>query len=492
MPKLTAANVTEVLVQADYMSGDRNAIASALKVNSKLGVIILGPASKLADARNLESFYQGVAGDKRVTVHAINKGKYASEAEAVKASYRWVDQYAHRKSSRPPWIRSSVEDSVRLKSATWGTQVIADTFGANASAAQKLIRDLWRLDHVKQEKKFGWAPEQFSDLTAQVKQWLQGKGFDFCKRYVILFAKQGKRHAEKAHHFTSILTWRILQERIERETRVIPVATGDNIGLRTIPYMVEFWNDEGWKKIFQKHHIEPRAAQLGMWCFLAENITGGISIVGMRSGMIEVPALLGIRTLYLEEKLNEQSKRMLKWVGKVPTYERQEIVKPAGISQQIYWANQSAKSKSPDVRNHAVTHGGHVSKLVQGFEKKNLKSKQPGTLVLPEGEVKPVDAQGLAKAVFGSGGLAPTLSAEQFMLESAEFDAIIKWIKNGGADGPTLGSVPLPAGPTTDTAWTVPMNDKLKLDLNEARQTRSWSEYFASEEYQTHLKNIKV
>lgn len=492
MPQLTKANVDEVLVQANYMSGDRNAIASALKVKPKLGVVILGPASNLTDANELQSFYVGVAGSSRITVHPVSKGTHPSEAEAVKASYRWVDQYAHGKNRRPAWLDTSVETTVTLKSATWGTQVIADEFGRDTTAARKLVRDLWRLDHVKQEKT-GWGPDKYSDLQKQVMQWLSSKGFNPKRQYVILFAKKGKRDAEKAHHFTSILTWRILQERISQETSVIPVATGDNIGLKTIPYMVEFWNDAGWKKIFEKHHIDPRAAQLGMWCFLAENLTGGISIVGMRSGMIEVPALLGIRTLYLEEVHNQQAKRMLKWVGKVPTYERQQINKPAGIAQQIYWAEQSKKSSNTDVQNHAVTHGGHVKHLVQGFEKKGLGKTQPDTLILPEGKTGPEDAQNLAKAVFGSGGLAPSLSAQQFMLETTEFDAIIKWIKDGGnTPGLARGSVAVPSGPTPKEPWKVPTNDKLKLDLNAARHTKTWSEYFASEEYQKHLKSISI
>ncbi len=488
MPKLTAANVTEALVQADYMSGDRNAIASALKVNPKLGVIILGPASKLAGARELEAFYVGVAGSARITVHSINKGKYASEEEAVKASYRWVDQFAHNKNTRPPWLNSSVEQAVNLKSATWGTQVIADAFKHNATAAQKLIRDLWRLDKVK-KKNTGGESDTFDDLQAKVKAWLGSKGFHPNRQYVILFAKKGGRHAEKAHHFTSILTWRILQERLSSETSVIPVATGDNIGLKTIPYMVEFWNDNGWKKITADYDIDSRAAQLGMWCFLAEHLKGGISIVGMRSGMIEVPALLGIRTLYLEEAHNEQAARMLKWVGKVPTYQRKTINKPAGIAQQIYWAEQSAKSKDLTVKNHALSQGGHVQHLVQGFEKLNLGKKQPGTLTIPEVKGQPdYDyAEHIADAVFGSSGLAPSLSAEQFMLQSGEFDSIIDWIKRGGNKlGGVRGGVAIPNG------YKVPMDDKLKLDLNEARQKKSWSEYFKSPEYQQRLNGIKL
>jgi hypothetical protein len=59
------------------------------------------------------------------------------------------------------------------------------------------------------------------------------------------------------------------------------------------------------------------------------------SIVGMRSGMIEVPGLLGIRTLYLEEEHNEQANRMVQWEQKdentgVPGWKRHVVSTPRG------------------------------------------------------------------------------------------------------------------------------------------------------------------
>ena len=186
-------------------------------------------------------------------------------------------------------------------SATYGTGEIGRAFKDDATEARKLLRQYWRLP----------TNSRGVSLLAAVRNYLTQKGFQPNRSYVFLFAKTGNRLAEKAHHFTSILTWRILQERIESETTSIPVATGEDIGLSTRPRMVKFWDDPAWKKIFEGHSIDPRSAQLGMWCYLAENYKG-VSMIGMRSGMIEVPALLGIRTLYLEEAHNQQAQRMEK------------------------------------------------------------------------------------------------------------------------------------------------------------------------------------
>lgn len=487
---LTKANVDEVLVQATYMSGDRNAIASALRVKPKLGVVILVAADAAASADELLTFYRNVAGTNRVAVHRVPRGTARDGAEAVRLFYRSVDDHAHGKGGRPAGLDGTIEKAVKVQSATWGTEVIKQAFGKDATAARNAVRRLWRLDKVKTS-----APVPVEeDLRRAVRLWLRSKGFRLNRQYVFLFAKQGARTAEKAHHFTSILTWRILQERISRETPVIPVATGDPIGLRTIPTMVEFWNDTAWKKIFENHTIDPRAAQLGMWCLLAEELNG-VSIVGMRSGMIEVPALVGIRTLYLEEAHNQQAKRMAKWLGKVPGYARQVVNAPPGIAQQVYWnkASLSRKPGSPD-RLHAEAHGGHLAGLVQGHRETGKFTKATETAAAVDTrrlartqadtlDLDPEEARPLVHPVFGTGGLARSIDASKFMLESSEFDKIVEWAGNSpkpkdhvdASHGAVVAEGPLVK------------RDVAAQDLVARRAEKSWGEFFASKEYRDSL-----
>ncbi len=492
---LLSKDVDEVLVQAYYMSGDRNAIASALRLKPRLGVVVLAPEGALEGGKELKAFYAGVAGPARVALHAVPLKGATGEA-AVKEAYKWVADYVgYDRKDFPKWIGSSVGFGVKLRKATWGTQVIADAFKLDKTGARSRVRDLWRLNQVTVDNK-SWRPT-YEDLQPKVADWLQEKGFQSGRRYVILFAKQalvgdklpGKGqvdwHAEKAHHFTSVLTWRILQERIERETSVIPVAAGDRIGLKTLPDMVRFWEDESWKKIFAGHQIDPRAAQLGMWCFLAERF-GGLSIVGMRSGMIEVPALLGIRTLYLEEKHNQQAKRMMKWVGTVPGYERQQVDVPGGIAQQLHWKEQSAKAPySSDVAKQARTLGANVSKLVLGFEKGKLGQRPPDLLDGKTFVDEKERAQALAAAVFGRGGLAPELPASKFMLASGEFDAIVRWVNNGATGTPV-------AHGNVKAEGKLERRDSVRHDLTARRETQSWSDYFASPDYRKRFEGLKL
>jgi hypothetical protein len=226
----------------------------------------------------------------------------------------------------------------------------------------------------------------------------------------------------------------------------------------------------------------------------------------MRSGMIEVPALLGIRTLFLEEKHNGQAARMEKWLnGTVPGFDRQVVNVPAGIKQQVYWNEASLKApRRTDVNQHATAQGGHVRNLVMGFESKkgdtqykgtqydpkkplvgrSLAAKQPRTLtdakyVTPGGtRLRPIPAdKTLASAVFRQGGLAKAIPADKFMLQSTEFDDIMKWIKN----------TPTPVGATDAVHGYVDghlqKKDEALTEASTEKNIENWSEYFSSPEY---------
>ena len=451
--------LTDVLVQGHYMSGDRNTIASALEAFPKLGVLILGPEGNDARTAELAKLYMGIA-PKRVEVCEIIQGSHKTPLDAVKAAYQQIAEYTRdRKKPLPTWITRHVNaPAVVIQPAPYATGLIASGFmQRRGPKTQAAIRKLWRLPGD---------PEAEGTVLSNVASWLGAKGFTHNRAYVFLFAKQGARTAEKAHHFTSILTWRLLAERIARDTHVIPVCVGDDIGLRTTPTLVEFWKDPAWIEIFSTTTIDARCAQLGMWCYLAE-MYEGVSIVGMRSGMIEVPGLLGIRTMYLEEAHNDQANRMIQWAddgnGKgVPGWTRQVVNRPPGIAQQIYWRQDGMKnSEKSNVRQHVEKEGEHVQGLVYG-------SKNPLET---------------AKLVFGRDALAGSLvPADKFQLSTNEFDSIVKWV----------AQTPIPKGATGSNVngsvhGCLQKRDVAALDHSALKQEKSWSEYFASSAYRNTL-----
>lgn len=296
------------------------------------------------------------------------------------------------------------------------------------------MQNLWRLGSTS------------AALEAEVGTWLrEKKRFNPNNRYVFLFAKQGDRSAEKAHHFTSILTWNLLKDRLDQHYqdksnnyRIIPVAAGDRIGLRTDPDLAEFWNDPEWKDMLNGIGIDARSAQLGLWCYFAM-LYPNVSIIGMRSGMIEVPALVGIRTLFLEEAFNAQAARMEKWLGGVvPGFDRNVVDVPPGIAQGLYWKQRGARGPDSDpaqVRGQAVRTalnglqaGWTPSPVASNPQNKNWPTVQPETARLnPPENSSPVDP-GVKSAMAPVLNQIPGKGIDNFMLQKEALDQIMEWI----------------------------------------------------------------
>lgn len=513
--------VENVLVQATYMSGDRNGIASALKVDETLGILILTAPGELSSGEELRKFYESIAGPGRVTsvMAPVAGDARASLSKAYKDA-------TDPKKKNPAWLADfDRAGKITFQSATYGTKVIAGAYGSavsekvkktsgkgtvmtttyvpnprRAEAARQQLQTLWRLPGDSLDKD---EEGKTIRLEERIGQYLAAKGFveDKLKKnqYVFLFAKQGDRLAEKAHHFTSILTWNLLKDKMLAEPfraglpangsqpnglRIIPVAAGDRIGLGTSPDLAEFWNEPEWKKIFQdkddptrRINIDPRSAQLGLWCYFAMHYPS-VSIIGMRSGMIEVPALLGIRTLYLEEINNGQAVRMEKWLNNVvPGFNRQKVDVPPGIAQGLYWQNARTEDEKRREEQEQKTgrtlpplpaltpHGEKLRPALQGMEGVATRKLNTRPYGWTPGPVPPnlknvsryPTVQGVARSSAPvNAPIDPTVSGvprspvvpdeqqermnpvlaqirgrtmDQFTLQDTEFNAIMEWIR---------------------------------------------------------------
>jgi hypothetical protein len=436
--------VENVLVQATYMSGDRNGIASALRLDRKLGVVILTAPGALPSGEELRKFYASIAGEDRVTSVAVplvpGKDAKGSLTEAYKVATK-----------KPVWLKNAVGTKVRLQTATFGTKVIAQAFGANvdgvtvanparAAEARAQLQRLWGLREDLALKVGDWLEKK---LVPVDKESHQTRKFSKDNRYVFLFAKQGDRSAEKAHHFTSILTWNLLKDRIDQhyqqnDYQIIPVAAGDRIGLQTDPDLAEFWRDSAWIKMMTGTGVDPRSAQLGLWTYFATRYRS-VSIIGMRSGMIEVPALVGVRTLFLEEAFNAQAARMEKWLGGVvPGFERKVVDVPPGIAQGLYWKQKGAKGPNGDpaqVRGQAVRTalnglqaGWTPSPVASSPQNKNWPTVQPESAALSPPENSPPVDPGVKSAMASVLNQIPGKGIDNFMLQKEALDEIMQWI----------------------------------------------------------------
>ena len=469
MSELTKTHVDNVLVQADYMSGDRFTIASAMKLDQRLGVIIIAAKGHTEEANRMAATYaQAGNGQNRILIFLVDPQDRSDDARhaAKRELYKGLK---HRKSP----LRNLIGGGVNLQKATFGTRVVAEKFGDGATVARDTLRAHWSEDAGTMED-IGW--------------YLGQKGFDTNSRYVFLWAKEGNRNAEKSHHFTSILSWHLLIERIRAETDVVPVMVGDNIGISTSPSLVQFWNDEAWKKLMSGSLRPPRAQQLALWVFLAKNFPSVLN-VGMRSGAIEVPALLGIKTLYLEEVGNAQAQRMEKWIGPVPTYSRQQIERTPGIKQQIAWRAQNtrrgpAADRIREKTKHTVgmqlnqpapapTEKGQWVKRAQQLEA----SKEP--------QWKDIFSNEVLSAIRSVGG------TEKFKMREEEYDQIVSWV--------AAQSTPASVRPTS-MATDPLVRDPLQRTAPAAVRSRltgqntypTYSALYSSKEYLGELAKVDI
>ncbi len=318
--------MTEVIVMTYYMSGDRNTIASALHLNRHWCVLIVGLDTD-PRTEQLEAFFQAKVGADRVRVMSVTSkeeaGSFAGLAKRTsfmrEAASGWVPDL--EKNARRAGFVRTVADLFKAREVTLSppghaTATIGDWFGKKPHEVRETLRRFWS------------DPE----LAERFTVFLGHLGFHREQRYAFLWCKTGEVGAEKAHHFTDPISWAHLARAIA-EHGWMPIVVGDEIGVETRPNLVGFWNE--WQKLFDEPL--PRDRQLAMWAFIATTWGDRCCSIGMRSGMLEVPALVGIRTLYLEEVANQQRARMAQWLMKVTGWCRAVLPEPPGTAQSAYW-----------------------------------------------------------------------------------------------------------------------------------------------------------
>lgn len=316
--------VTEVVLIAHYMSGDRNTLASAMHLSGHIIVGVVGPNDQSTD--ELVQYFQSKLGPQRVRL-LMTASRQEAEAilDLTKRPEQNIDQL------KQVGVRLGLGGGkVQIHPPSFATGVVANVFGRKYSSVKETgrerLREFWSLED--EEEKF--------------QSFLLSRKFNFQKRYAFLWCKKGTIAGEKAHHYTDRRSWANLAVKIAVESDFVPVFTGDDIGLATEPNLTEFW--KAWKDTYGV--TMTRDQQLGLWAYIAKAMGPGCCAIGMRSGMLEVPALLGIRTLYLEEVENEQRTRMAKWLSVVDTWYRGVMLQPAGLMQHVYWTGMMTKHGS--------------------------------------------------------------------------------------------------------------------------------------------------
>ncbi|PZF98029.1 hypothetical protein [Micromonospora endophytica] len=325
-------NSGKVFVQTYKMSGDRFSIAASLILDPTAGVVILADNDPKSTQRAAEirTFYlDSKIPPENVRIHQVLHQRYTQKPGAKPADLAYQEFKAWSRGAQPGPLRPAwLDRAVRRRSYPlyqWGSRGTA-TVGQHlqergAETVRASVRAHWTFDNDA---------EKLTLLGALLAQW----GFQPKTKYVLLWAKKGAKTAAKAHHFVPLDTWQELARRC-RGVGYTPVAAGDDIGLDTTPNLAQFWSRDEWKSVFPSSRI----AQLALYGELARQCPE-LKSVGMISGALEGPALLGIPTMYLEERTSERFDRFHTWSnGRLPGFEHFAIAAPPGYEQQKYWAD---------------------------------------------------------------------------------------------------------------------------------------------------------
>jgi uncharacterized protein DUF4157 len=308
------AQLQTVIAQAAYMSGDMFGVSAALQLDPRLGVAIFYDRS-INQEREVDSalrdFYESRDGSSHPRVALIP----TTDSEAAYKRATAGDFSPDVFPLGTPSIVSAVGTCVTIGKAT---QIVGQAYGSNAAKSRKTIADEWLPAGARE----GTAKGQSSDVD--IATWVARKGFVKEKPYAFIWYRQSgaKGGAHKELDSSAVATGDMIKMARAPGIEAQVVLIGDrghghekhaNIDLS------EFWNEPG-----SPFKGEGRKMQLALFAYLVAQ-DYNIMNIGMRSGALEGPALLGVKTVYLEEQHNFQEGRMDQWQGRVPGFQRVEL-----------------------------------------------------------------------------------------------------------------------------------------------------------------------
>lgn len=308
------AGLNMVIAQAAYMSGDMFGVSAALTLDPRLGVAIFYD-NRQNRAREIEGklldFYRTREGEHpRVALIPVGNSQVAYK-RAVAGDFSDPKIFPHGR----PAILSAAGTASTIGNAT---RIVADAYGRNPETAQEAVEDEWLPEGAKEGTATGR-----SDMS--IAEWCHAKGIGKGPSYAFIWYRRSgaKGGAHKELDTSATATSQIIRAAREGSAadRIVLIGDGGYDGEAQPDIdLTEFWTEPG-----TPFYGSGRKMQLALFAYL-KNANIRVMNVGMRSGALEGPALLGIKTVFLEEKYNLQEGRMDQWQGGVvPGFERVEL-----------------------------------------------------------------------------------------------------------------------------------------------------------------------
>jgi hypothetical protein len=270
------------------------------------------------------------------------------------------------------------------RSITAVTGWLAKLWKRKRDTTQAAVARAWKVGKLPSDQKFA--------LYEYMAQVFAKTHFNLRNNIVVLWSRQsgksGGAHLELDSSFQGI---RQLADAFCATNRATVILAGDERGTKMqdlaaqsvhIVNATQMWKAPVWERMFGDAKF---LAQFAFFKYLAGDYN--VVHVGMRSGMLEAMALLGMKTFYLEGAGSGSSDRMLAFKKNGITYTRIEIDRAPGLTgrlveqKQLYtqgkldhafYQGRKANWKDPAFRNFKGLSPKQINQASRRFTKAKL------------------------------------------------------------------------------------------------------------------------
>jgi hypothetical protein len=342
------------IVQCGYMSGDTYAAAALLAADSSIKIILVTDRKATGQHADKSGTIKKIYTESEV-INRVEVLDLSTSAVKIKDLWEGIKDAA-KKGQRAPSVRASTNDDLDGKlgllyynytpqgrwplSITAVTGLLANQWETRRDTTTKAIAKAWKVGKLPPELKialYGYMARKFAKTK-----------LDIARNVVVLWSRQsGKRggaHLELDSSYTGIR--QLARDFINCGKPVTVLLAGDERSgkldaLASRPDMIDvvnisdMWEDSVWKTHFGKATY---LAQFAFFKYLAEE--SNVVHVGMRSGMLEAMALLGMHSFYLEGAASGSGDRMTGFTNAGITYTRIVIPDAPGLTGRISEKNK--------------------------------------------------------------------------------------------------------------------------------------------------------
>lgn len=339
--------MAEKILQCGYMSGDTYTAAALLALDRSARILLVKDTKATGEYRDksglIRSIFQESGVADRVTVIDISSFRLTIKEvwDAVKDRYR-----AGARTALPPTRPTGELEGVLKqlchdhepkgnwpRSITAVTGLVANEWRSNPERTQRLVATAWRVGKLPTEDKFA------------LYEYMAGKfaktGFNIRDNILVLWSRQsgktGGAHLELDSSYSGIR--QLARHFAITEPRATVLLSGDEHDDKLASLASEspqiinvagMWNEGPWATHFAGAKF---LAQFAFFKYLADDYR--VVHLGMRSGMLESMALLGMETFYLEPLGSGSGDRMVAFQNRGITYRRIQIHAMPGLTARI-------------------------------------------------------------------------------------------------------------------------------------------------------------